>query len=255
MLTAWIILSLVQGLTEFLPVSSSGHLVLAKHLLNFRESGIEMELWLHIATLVALFSFFWKDLLKLTVGMFRKDEASEERQWPAFIVVSTFITGAIGVAGRKMFVETFDDMNLLAGGFLASAVIILATQAAREKRSKLTWTDAVLFGAAQAVSILPSVSRSGATIAILLFMGVDRSTAFRYSFIASIPAIAGAFVLELGVGDFSVFTPGLLALTFAITFVSGVASLWLLKRFVVNRQFWLFGWYCLAAGLLCLFFR
>jgi undecaprenyl-diphosphatase len=249
-LTDILILALIQGLTEFLPVSSSGHLVFAKKLLGFIEYGLEMELWLHLATLASLGAYFWRDLKELTLGLFGRGGKPEEKGWPLFIFVSTAITGVVGVVGRKAFVDTFDDARLLAWGFLASGVLILATRAARERRTGVTLTDAVWFGLAQAVSILPSVSRSGATIACLLFLGVDRSTAFRYSFIASIPAIFAAFLLEITVGSFALFTPAALAASFALAFASGLATLWLLRRFVVNYLFWTFGFYCLAAGIL-----
>jgi len=249
-----IILSIIQGLTEFLPVSSSGHLVLAKEWLGFEETGIEMEMWLHLATLVSLVVYFWKDIVHMTLAVFGKREANpDEKNWPWLIVAATVITGTIGVLGRDYFVDSFSDLRLVYIGFVVTATILLATRMTREKRAHLTWLDAVLFGFAQAFAIMPSISRSGTTIAILLFLGVTRSAAFRFSFLASIPAIFGAFVLEFGLGDFSAFSPAELAASFVVTFAVGYGSLALLRRFVVQHKFYMFGYYCLALGLIGLF--
>lgn len=249
-----LILSIIQGLTEFLPISSSGHLVLAKEWLGFAEQGLEMELWLHIGTLFALIAYFWKDLLKLAVGILRPEEAeSNEKNWPILIIIATVITGVFGIVGRKFFLKTFDDLTLTYWGFIVTAVILFVTRWAPEKRSHLDWKDAALFGLAQAFAIFPSISRSGATIACLLLLGVDSKTAFRFSFIASIPAILGAFVLEMGVGSFAIFNLKALTLSFIVTFASGLFALAVLRRLVTKHCFYIFGFYCLllgAAGLL-----
>ncbi len=249
-LTLWIF-SIIQGLTEFLPVSSSGHLVLAKIWLGFKEHGLEMELWLHLATLFSLLLYFRRDIARLFWGVFdpRRLEPDEQK-WPLLILIATAITGAFGAAERKALLASFGDAATTYWGFVISGLILLATRGAKGKRHQLTPGDAVWFGLAQALSIIPSISRSGTTIACLLFLGVDRATAFRFSFIASIPAIAGAFLFELNAGSFAGSSPFALASSFVVTFFLGLGSLVLLKRFVLKERFYWFGFYCLALGLL-----
>ncbi len=251
---ALIILSIIQGLTEFLPVSSSGHLVIAKEWLGFHEHGLEMELWLHVATLVALVVYFRDDIFALFGSFFKKDGNPVDKKWVWLILLSTVITGVVGVVFRKALLGTFEDLRLTYIGFIVTAIILLATPWTREKREEITYLDAVLFGLVQAFSILPSISRSGATIALLLLLGIHRGTAFRFSFIASIPAILGAFLLEVGVGSFSIFTPLQLAVTFVVTFIFGLLSLAFLRQFVVQQKFYYFGFYCLAIGVIGLIF-
>ena len=242
------LLALIQGLTEFFPVSSSGHLVLAKIWLGFRENGIEMETWVHMGTLLSLVAYFWRDLARLTAAAVGRG-TPEDRRWIPLILVSTAITGAVGVFGRKFFVETFSDLNLTYAGFIVTGIVLLATRWARTGRAELRMSDGVWFGIVQAISIIPSISRSGATIACLLFLGVERGTAFRYSFIASLPAIAGAFLLELREGNFSTLSPQNLGVSFVIAAAAGIASLYALKRFVDQNKFHWFGYYCLVIGL------
>ena len=252
-LSALLILALAQGLTEFLPVSSSAHLVFLKDVLRFTEHGIETEMWLHFATLVALLIYFHKDIYRLTLELFGKAKDAQRSNWVPLILISTVITGAAGVFGRKFLLGTFTNAREALIELVITGLILLPTRWAREKRDQLDWKDAALFGAAQALAILPGVSRSGATIACLLFLGVRHETAFRYSFLASIPAIGGAFILELKEGSFAGFTPMTLSLSFLVAFVTGYLSLILLKKFVVQNRFYLFGLYCIAAGAAGLF--
>lgn len=247
MLIPLLILSLVQGLTEFLPVSSSGHLVIAKLLFGLAEKGLEIELWLHVGTLAALVAYFWRDLATLAAG---RETATAPRNWIPRIILSTAVTGVLGLFARKYLISAFSDIRLTFYGFIATGALLLATRLAREKRTEITWADAAWFGLAQAVAILPSISRSGATIACLLFLGIGRREAFYYSFLASIPVLALAFLLEVFVGSFRFFTPGTLALSFATTFATGLVTLhWLRGVMIANRFHW-FGFYCVALGVL-----
>ena len=243
------ILAIIQGLTEFLPVSSSGHLVLAKILLGYNERGIEMETWVHFGTLAALIAYFAKDLFGLAGAALRKEGASE-RRWILYIFVSTLITGVVGILWHDKLEAAFSNLRLTLAGFVVTGLLLVATRWSRESRAELRFSDAVWFGAAQAFAILPSISRSGATIACLMFLGVNRGVAFRYSFIASIPAIGGALLLEALHGSFAAFTPVELAGSFALSAVFGLASLWVLRRFVVRNRLLGFGVYCIAIGVI-----
>lgn len=242
------ILAIIQGLTEFLPVSSSGHLVLAKLWLGVREEGLEIVTWVHLGTLLALLAYFWKDIARLASSPFRAD-GEPERRWILFIGVSTLITVAVGLLGRDYFVKAFSNLGMTLAGFIFTGTVLIAARWTHGTRADLRLSDAVWFGAAQAVSILPSVSRSGATIVCLLFLGLNRDTAFRYSFIASIPAIGGAFILEAVKGDFTSLTPYELASSFALAAMFGLASLFVLRRLIIQNQLHWFGAYCLSLGV------
>lgn len=248
-----IILSIVQGVTEFIPVSSSGHLVIMKEILNFTEHGLEMVLWLHFATLCAVLLYFSKDLFGLIRDLFIRRPDSIDSNWVPLIILSSAITALIGVTGRNLFMEAFVSARFALGALSVMGFVLLLSRWSQAKRHRLTWKDAVWFGLAQGIAILPGLSRSGLTISSLLFLGVNREAAFRYSFLASIPVIAGAFLFERRFGSFDAFTPATLAVSFLVTFLCGLGSLVVLKRFVVHSRFYLFGFYCILLGLLGLF--
>ena len=237
------LLGLVQGVTEFLPISSSGHLVLLQQWFGFTESLLTFDIFLHLATLVAILIFFGRSLFEVT-----------RREW-VMVAIGTLPAVVIGLFFKDqieaMFMATtYIGLELIMTGLINFYIDYKVKQPSPER--ELTPTNSLVIGMAQAVAIIPAISRSGSTVAGAMASGLKRETAFRYSFLLAIPALAGAGVLELKdvieVGglnqiDWTVYLIGCLA-----AFVSGLASLGLF-RYVINKaQLKWFGWYCLLLG-------
>ena len=189
-----VILGLVQGLTEFLPVSSSGHLVLAQKLLGVTEPAILFDTMLHLGTLVAVFIVLRKDIWALLKRPFQR--------LTALLVVATIPTVAIALLFKDMIEAAFHSGSTLGWEFLATAAVLLVAErlaAGAEKgrgEGEMSWLDAIIIGVLQGIAIMPAISRSGLTIAGALSRKLDRSFAARFSFLLSIPAILGAVVFQ-----------------------------------------------------------
>jgi undecaprenyl-diphosphatase len=187
-----IILGLVQGLTEFLPISSSGHLVLFRQLFGLQEGALTFEIMVHFGTLVAIIAVFWKDIINLLKKPWQK------MTW--LIIVATIPTGAIGLLFKDFFERLFASGQSLGYEFIATGFILWFADRVRQRDkgiAEMSNFDAAFIGLMQGIAILPAISRSGLTIAGALFRGIDRETAARFSFLVSVPAVAGAVLLDL----------------------------------------------------------
>ncbi len=242
----YIILGIVQGLTEFFPVSSSGHLVIVQRLLGITQEVVSFDIVLHLGTTLALLVFFFKDI----VALFK------DLRLLGLILTATVITGVIGIAGKDFFESLFASPQHTAIGLLITGCILLVTQKfIQGKRNTVTFKDSIVMGCMQGIAIIPGISRSGSTVSSLLFRGLDRETSFRFSFIAAIPAVLGAALLkakDIGFafeGDITGF-----ALGFIASAVVGIVSLWLLKLMVRRAKLHYFGYYCFAVAIIVILF-
>jgi len=247
-----IILAVVQGLAEFFPVSSSAHLTILGALAGIKEEdALVFFLVLHFGTLMATVVFFWRDLLSLAVGALKGDR--EAWRFAGLVAVTTAFTGAIGLSLEHLTKKLVTEPGIAGGMLLFTAVYLWCTRYL-PKGSKdsggITWLDAALVGIAQGLAVIPGVSRSGASISSGLARGMDRATAFRYSFLASLPAIAGAFLLEAR-HSFSADNPHLWddVLGALISFAVGGIALWLWRRVVIKYGPHVFAPWCVFAGL------
>ena len=262
------ILGLVQALTEFLPVSSSGHLVLTKALLGVEIShGAAFEVAVHFGTLLSVLVIFRAEVIELlraggrlirSPGTLAEQRANNPyTRMGLAIVVGCIPAGVVGLTMKDTLEQAFDSTTLVCGALVATGLVLLATLRAPEGSAEVSLKDSILIGLAQAVAILPGVSRSGATIAAAQFLGVDRNLAARYSFLLSLPVIAGATLLK--VKDLLEAPPEgdvIIALLIGalVAFLAGMAALAWLLRLVRSGWFAHFGWYCLSVGLLGLIF-
>ena len=256
-----IFLGILQGATEFLPVSSSGHLVLAQHLLgDFQQPGVLFDVLLHLGTMVAVVFYFRRDLAGLLSSLWRRDEpARQQRFMVSLLIAGSVPTAIIGLLFREAFIGMFERpalvciMLLVTGSLLWLAERLSHRQGARRKQVSLT--DALLTGTVQGLAIIPGISRSGSTIAALLLRGVDGETAARFSFLLALPAVCGAALLSAR--DLNHLAPGVLLPYLAGTFASlltGVLCIHLLLGVVRRRQLHWFAYYCWLAGGLGLAF-
>ena len=182
----FIALGILQGFTEFLPVSSSGHLVMAEHFLKINSGTVFLAVVLHLGTLLALTVYFFREIAK----------ALRNLRTIALIAVVTIITGVFGLAFKKIFESFFDNPRTVAFFLIVNGFILLSTKFFKEKTREPGLFDAAVMGLAQSFAIAPGLSRSGLTITSLLARGIQKEKAFKFSFIASIPAIVLAFLLE-----------------------------------------------------------
>lgn len=260
-----ILLGAIQGLTEFLPISSSGHLVLFQHLLGFRQPEILFDVCLHVGTLTAVCVVFFKEIVHILTtvlrlpaksraagglkNLYRTDEAF---RIAALICIGSVPTAALGLAFHQFAERIFTSVALVGFMLLVTGCLLWFTRAAPGQGRpvlRMTAKDALLVGLAQGMAILPGISRSGATISAALYAGVDRHTAGRYSFLLSIPAILGALVLEADASISQTTIPaGIMLLGASAAAAVGYAALRILL-FVVHRgKIYRFAPYCWLAG-------
>jgi undecaprenyl-diphosphatase len=253
-----LILGLIQGLTEFLPVSSSGHLVLAQAALGLEAQGLALEVSVHAATLLAVFVVLRADVARLVRGgvdLLRLRTGTEEAR--------LFLTVGLGSVPAAVAIllfgdaieEAFDRPEVAAIGLLVTAAILALTWKKRGEGRSIGFAVALAVGVAQVLALFPGVSRSGTTIVAALALGAASRSAFSFSFLLAIPAILGATLLELP-GAFGSGAPDGLAVlclvASAAAFVSGAVALALLRGLVEKGRMVWFAPYCLAAGVVAL---
>jgi len=251
-----LLLGLVQGVTEFLPVSSSGHLAVLEHLWKLpAESRLPLTTMLHGATALAVIFYFAPLLARLTRGLWARDTARRSSSWRmvGFIVVASIPAGVIGVVFSDLIDRAFSSPHLVGLMLLVTGGVLFGTRFS-QPQGKTSWVRVFLVGIGQAIAILPGISRSGATIASGLYLGMERKEAFEFSVLLAIPAIAGAFLLEFRKVDLAVLNPPALAVGMVAAFLAGLAALFLLARAVAGRKLHWFGFYCWLAGLATILF-
>lgn len=238
-----IVLGVVQGLTEFLPVSSSGHLLLGQYFFGLDQDrfGLSFDVALHMGTLVAVVSYFWRDLLRMAIAFFgsftdRSPASDPDARMAYLIIASTVPAALIGFLFEDFFEGTVRSPWVVVFNFVLVGVLFIAGEVVgrRNRRaSRLGFGEAVGIGFAQAAALVPGVSRSGATITLGLFLGLRREEAARFSFLMSVPIIAGAGGLEVG----EVISRGMDAaqtLLFVVGFVTSAAVGYVTIRFLLN---------------------
>lgn len=260
------ILGLVQGMTEFIPISSTAHLKVVPVALGWGDPGVAFSAIIQLGSIGAVLWYFWSDLSQLTLGTLealqKKEYQSNSVRMVLGIAIGTLPIAIIGL-GIKILVPNFDESPIRQLSSIAIASIVmaillgLAEQWGSRKRDfdHLGMQDGILMGCAQALAIIPGVSRSGSTITAGLFMGLERASAARFSFLLGIPAITLAGLVELaGLIDEGLAGVGLFPLIVGLissAFFSYVAIAWLI-RFLQTRSTWLFIWYRLIFGILIL---
>ncbi|MBU3941022.1 MAG: undecaprenyl-diphosphate phosphatase [Nanoarchaeota archaeon] len=238
------ILGAIQGITEWLPVSSSGHLAIIENWFGLNPD-ISFNVFLHFATLLVIFIVFWKDIVKVLKAFCTFDFKSEYGKLSLFIIIGSIITAAIGFTFKDLFASFFSNLTVVGIALLVTGILLFFSER-RESNKKLGYWDSIWIGLMQGLAIIPGISRSGATISMGLLRGVDKVKVFKFSFLLVIPAILGATLLE---SSNVVFNLDLL-IGFMFSFVFGYISLKLLMKLVINKKFHYFAWYCWGLGLL-----
>lgn len=256
------ILGALQGVTEFLPISSSGHLVLGEVFLGLNVADLKsFDVAVHVATLLAILVYFWKDVLSLIkafLGLFVGGEKNEYTSLVWFIIIGTIPAVIVGLTLEEYIDSAFRNVTAVGMFMILIGVLFLfgETVNKRIKKAKLGYTNTFIIGLAQAVAIIPGISRSGSTIVTGLLQGVDRSEAARFSFLLGIPAMLGAGILtgvkvfEAGTIDVPIAS---LVTGFIASFLFGMISIWGLMTFLKKHTLLVFSVYLIVVGLVVSF--
>ena len=255
-----IILGIVQGLTEFLPVSSSGHLEIVKVLVDDQsvgEQSLLMTVVLHFATALSTVVVFRKDIAEIFSGLFQFKN-NESFQFSAKIVLSMIPAAAVGVLFDEQIEAMFDRNLLLVGGALiVTAFLLFLADRIKDTTKSVGFFEALIIGIAQAIAITPGISRSGATISTALLLKVDREKAARFSFLMVVPLIFGKMAKDLMDGSIDWEVTHLMPLTagFIAAFITGlIACVWMIQLVKKAKLTW-FALYCLVVGLIAILYQ
>ncbi|MFH1701396.1 MAG: undecaprenyl-diphosphatase UppP [Candidatus Zixiibacteriota bacterium] len=253
-----LILGTIQGLTEFLPISSSGHLVISQYLLGIKAPGVSLEIWLHFGTLIAVLVYYFRRLLEIAKALIGRSENRDENlRLLMAIIIGTTPAAVIGLSFKSSIEAAFGSPSFVSAMLVVTGVILLLSGLARNKNLQINMPRGLGIGMAQALAILPGLSRSGSTITCAMLLGVKPKQAAEFSFLLAIPAIGGAFVLDLISSDISVWSGnelGLFLIGALVSFVIGLLSIHYLLKLIARGKFYIFGFYCFAAGIISYIF-
>ncbi|MFC1551385.1 undecaprenyl-diphosphate phosphatase [Candidatus Latescibacterota bacterium] len=265
-----VFLGVLQGITEFFPVSSSGHLVIVQKLFGIEENILAFDIYLHLGTLFAVFAVFRTSILTLVRSFVRSIRAvithrisiqhvyrdSQEARIIAAIMFGTIPAVIVGFTMKDFIESLFHNPKLVLFSLLFTGLLLIATFFIRQRNNRIGVANGIFIGLAQALAILPGVSRSGMTISAALFLGVKRENAGEFSFLLSIPVILGATLLEFKdsyEAGYSMLSWDIALLGVAASFLSGWLSLVFLMRIVRHGKIGYFGIYCIAIALVGFF--
>ncbi|MBD3397718.1 UDP-diphosphatase [Candidatus Micrarchaeota archaeon] len=243
-----LILSVIQGITEWLPVSSSGHLALAQHYF-FGELPVIYDMGMHVGTMLAVLLYFREKILGMLLSLLKFDTKSKDFRLVLLIILGSVPTAIIGFGFKGFFVSMYTQPMLVGAALVATALILFSTKFSFSKNKEPEEKSAVAMGIGQGLAVAPGISRSGATISAGLQMGMGWKEAASFSFLLAVPAIFGATFFLLLETPAESIDWGLMAVGATGAFVSGYASIHILLNFISRKTFPLFGVYCLLLGL------
>jgi undecaprenyl-diphosphatase len=243
-----IISGIVQGITEFLPVSSSGHLVILHHYFGYQHPHLSFNLFLHAGTLLAVFVYFWQDI----INMVRK-----EHKLLQAVIIGSLPTALIGYFFRGIFESLFANIKIVGIMLFVTALFLFLADIAGNRQKGIStkspgWIQAIIIGIVQGISIIPGISRSGSTISSAMLLKIDKAMAIKFSFLLSIPAITGAFFFRLLSLESDIAYLPEMALGSVIAFLFGLGSIYLLVKVVIKGRLRFFAFYCMFMGLVAI---
>lgn len=242
-----VILGLIQGLTEWLPISSTGHLRAAERLVAL-QAPILFDGLLHVGTLIVTLLFFRKDIKNILVALGKRDFKTENGKLIPLIIVGTVPTILLGVVFGNAIEALFSNLLPIATAFIICGVVLYTSKIGNERRESISYLEAVAIGTAQGIAIIPGMSRSGLTIAAALLLGIKREKAFQFSFLLSVPAILGALGLTLYEQHEALALAGIewteIFVGVAVSMVVGYFAVSLLRKIIAHKKFYFFAFYC-----------
>jgi undecaprenyl-diphosphatase len=245
-----IFLGLIQGITEWFPISSSGHLVLVQELLNINVS-VAFDVMLHLGTLVGVMLFLGRDITTILKAVSKLDFSNKEGQVFIYVIVGTIPTALIGFLLKDVFEAMFSNLFSTGVAMLVNSILLYSTKYSKPRR-ELNVFDSLLIGFAQAVAITPGISRTGATISTALLRGVESSEAYRFSLLLSVLTIVGGSIVKLRDVNFKQES-SMIILGFLISAAVGFLALRFVRKYLIKQSFHKFAYYCLLVGVFALF--
>lgn len=261
-----ILFGIVQGITEFLPISSTAHIVITERLLDFHFQGLGFEVFLHLGSVLAVILFYRKDLWQIIKGFFSyfTNKSSENRvqfYFTLYIIIATLITGVLGMLLQDFIDEHLKGGLLVAISLFFTGVFLIVIERFHNEgdrtEAEMTFLDSIIVGLGQALAIIPGLSRSGTTLIVGLWIGLDRDTAVRYSFLLSIPVILGSTVLafsDVSSGVFASIGTTSLIVAFITTFIFSMIGIKWLIEFIKRGKLIYFAIYCLLLATFVYFY-
>lgn len=257
-----IVFGIIQGITEFLPVSSTAHIVITQLIFGYTFPGLAFEIYLHLASVLAVMLYFWKDLWNVIQGFFgfvfkRSSKDRVQFYFGLYILIATALTGILGKLLQDALGAGLKSPAMIAGsltvtGFALIFIDRFHTVGSKDERS-MTFIDAIIVGLGQTLAVIPGISRSGSTLVVGLLTGLNRETAVRYSFLLAIPVILGSTVLAYGdfsAATFSYIGPLNLVVSFIITFIFSILGIIWLIEFLKKSKLIYFAIYCFILAIL-----
>lgn len=261
-----IIFGIVQGITEFLPISSTAHIVITQLLFGYTFAGLAFEIYLHLASVLALILYFWKDIAAVIVGFFRfilhrSREDKVQFYFGVYILIATAITGALGIFLSDAVADSMKTPPMIAGALVITGLALIFIErfhkTGNKNESDMTVLDSIIVGLVQTLAVIPGISRSGSTLVASLLCGLNRETAVRYSFLLAIPAILGSTVLALDEfsGEMLAYIgPVNLIVSFVVTFFFSILGIIWLIDFLKKSKLIYFAVYCFVVAFLVYMF-
>ena len=242
-----IFLGIIQGLTEFLPVSSSGHLVLGQYLLGIKSPGNTLEILFHLGTLGSVVFVFFNEIKNIFLTIDKKPT----QKLLAFISVATLPAMVVGFLFRNEINRLFENINSVGYAFCITGLILVFSSLSKNKKVKLSFSSSIIIGLSQAAAIIPGISRSGFTITVSLLMGIPPEKSAKFSFLLSMPIIFGAGLLGvIDIKSGELFTLPIIFTAILSSFLVGVLSLKILLMLLEKGKFYFFGIYCICIGII-----
>ena len=265
-----IVLGIIQGLTEFLPISSSGHIVIAKELFFINSIGIFYEVFMHFGTSISIIVVFRKEITDIVFSFFTgikyllakrslNSELIKDRNFKLgiYIILATIPAGIAGVLFEGILLKLFENSFFVSIALIFTGIFLFSTRYIKEGNSNVKLFNSLLIGCAQALAIIPGISRSGMTVGLGLFLKIKREKAVRFSFFLSLPVILGATVLKLfEISNYNLNLEELIQIFIASlsAFFTGYIAIKLLLKVVIAGKFHIFSYYCILIGILGIVF-
>ncbi len=245
-----IILGIIQGITEFLPISSSGHLVIAQNILGVKSPGNTLEVLFHFGTLMSVVYVFFDDMKQIFLTINEK----KNQLFIFYIIIATLPAVFAGFLLKDYFLKVFDNLHLVGLALCSTGILLIVSKRFKNNQKQIAFSSSIFVGIAQAVAIIPGISRSGSTISICMYLGIPPSEAARFSFLLSIPVILGASILGfLEIEPGKTFNNLTLVVAIMTSFVTGILALKTLLKILEAGIFHYFGIYCLIIGIFTMF--
>ena len=241
-----IILGVLQGVTEFLPVSSSGHLVIAQHLLGINSPGNTLEILFHFGTLLSVIFVFFNEIESILISLHERNT----QILIGYLIIATIPAVFVGIGMKDYLLSIFDNVKYVGSALLFTGCILLLSSKFNHSQKKHSFFSSLAVGVAQALAIIPGISRSGATITMSIYLGIAPKEAAKFSFLLSVPVILGASLLSIFELEKDVIIDSLTIFVAIFTsFIVGILALKFLLKMLEVGKLYFFGVYCLGAGI------